>query len=520
MTTERLTVYSDRIRGTIAPEVYGHFIEHLGHCIYDGIWVGKDSSIPNIGGIRKEAVDVFRAVAAPLIRWPGGYFADCYDWRDGVGPARKRPIRFHECEADKEETNAFGTHEFMQFCELTGAKPNLCVNTATLTAQDAMNWVEYCNADGRTSFAQQRRKNGKADPWHVEYWAIGNESYWLHRPQDYVQRYLLWRKYMRRVSPGIKCIASLVEPTWNPKPFSPHNDWLQEVIAGIRENMELASLHLYSGCGTADTFTTQEYWGELAQIDQRNRLRIESFLGSIDSIVGSQHVKLALDEWGLWHAGATMTNNCEQPCTHRDALFAARYFHLLQRYPGRIGLATIAQSVGVLHALLRTDGPRTYRTPTFYVFEMFKGHQGGHAVESLHTTPQMAIESPETVLTTDKSLDVVTASVSLSPDRQQMLITFTNADLEKAFTYDIDVVGSLVPASGTSRVLTADPRAQNTFEEPERVKARKHPVVFSDGRLSVQLPPCSIVSICLAGTENEIHAPTKKSSERRETRRR
>jgi len=518
MAAERLTIYSDSARGTIAPEVYGHFIEHLGHCIYDGIWVGADSAIPNIDGIRKEAIDVFRAVDAPLIRWPGGSFADRYDWRDGIGAPDSRPIRFNVCQPNREETNAFGTHEFMRLCELTGAKPNLCVNTATLTAQDAMNWVEYCMADGRTSFAQERRKNGRTAPWQVDYWAIGNESYWLHRPQDYVQRYLLWRQFMRQVSREIKCIASLVEPTWHPEPFSPHDDWLQEVVAGIRNHMELASLHLYSGCGRGDTFTTQEYWELLAQIDQRNRLRIESFLGSIDAIVGDQQVRLALDEWGLWHPGARMTNNCEQPCTHRDALFAARYFHLLQRYPGRIALATIAQSVDVLHALLRTDGPRTYRTPTFHVFEMFKGHQGGQAVETLHTTPRREIEGretvpisdefsivpttsgrrgDETVLTNDKSLDIVTASASLSGDRKQMLITFTNADLEKSYTYDAEIVGSFLPASGVARVLAADPRAQNTFAEPENVTARRHSVSVSDGRVSVELPPCSVVSVAL-----------------------
>ena len=497
MSNETLSILSDSTLGVIAPEVYGHFIEQLAHCIYDGIWVGTDSDIPNIDGIRKETVDVFRAVSAPLIRWPGGYFADCYDWRDGVGPAEKRPVRFQETEPNKEEPNTFGTHEFMRLCELTGAAPNLCVNTATLTAQDAMNWVEYCNHDGATSYAQLRRKNGRSKPWGVKYWAIGNESYWLHRPQDYVQRYLLWRNFMRRIDPDIQCIASLVEPTWHPKPFSPHNDWLQEVIAGIRDNMELASLHLYSTSGNGETFSTDEYWDGLAQIDQRNRLRIESFLGSVDAIVGKQSVKLALDEWGLWHPGVSMKDNYEQVCTHRDAIFAARYFDLLQRYPRRIGLATVAQSVNVLHALLRTDGPRTYRTPTFHVFEMFKGHQGGQSLECLYTSPKREIERLETVVTADKSLEVITVSASLSQDEKEMLITFTNADLEKSYAYNIEVVGSFVPASGHSYILAADPRAQNTFEEPEHVKKRKHSVTISDGAISLRLPPCSVVSVSL-----------------------
>lgn len=493
--TERATIYTDREHGVIAPEVYGHFIEHLGHCIYDGIWVGKKSKIPNMDGIRQEAVEVFKAVRAPVIRWPGGYFADCYDWRDGIGPLDQRQIRFHECEPDQEEPNQFGTHEFMQFCELTGAKPNLCVNTAALSAQDAMNWVEYCNHDGQTSYANLRRKNGRADPWKVEYWAIGNESYSLHRPQDYVQKYLLWRKYMQRIDNRIKCIASLVEPTWHPKPFAPQNDWLEAVIGGIRENMELASLHLYSGAGSGDEFNEAEYWNSLAQIDQRNRIRIESFLGAIDSISGDQRVKLALDEWGLWHPGATMHNNCEQPCTHRDAIFAARYFHLLQRYPDRIGLAAIAQTVNVLHALLRTDGPRSYRTPTFHVFEMFKNHQGGKALDLIHSTPQAEIDK-NLVLTAKTRLDMITFSASIRD--KEMLVTMTNADLRNTRRYAIDLTGQFQPSSGQARVLLADPHAQNTFEKPDQVKPREQKFSLNDSKITIELPPCSITALKLS----------------------
>lgn len=494
--SERITIYADRIRGIIAPEVYGHFIEHLGRCIYDGIWVGKDSKIPNVEGIRKEAIEVFRAVSAPVIRWPGGYFADCYDWRDGIGSPEKRPLRFHECEPGKEESNQFGTHEFMRFCELVGAQPNLCVNTATLTAQDAMNWVEYCNYDGRTSYAQLRRENGREAPWNVKYWAIGNESYFLHRSQDYVQRYLLWRKCMRRIDPEIQCIACLIEPTFHPELFALHTDWLQEVIAGIRDNMEMASLHLYSGTsGKAEEFSTSEYWEELAQIDQRNRLRIESFLGAIDAIVGNQNVKLALDEWGLWRVGVTPANNVEQACTYRDALFAARYFHLLQDYPRRIGLATIAQSVNVCHALLRTEGEKSYRTPTHHVFEMFKGHQGGQALKLVCSTPRKEIESKATILTQDTSLDVVTASASLSEDGQQMLVTFTNADLERSYTYDLEIFGDFSPFIASCRVLAADPHAENTFDDPDRVKPKDQIVEISKPGVTLELPPCSVVAL-------------------------
>ena len=504
MSNQRLIILKDRTLGTIAPEVYGHFIEHLGHCIYDGVWVGTNSNIPNIDGIRRETVDVLRAVSAPLIRWPGGYFADCYDWHDGIGPVARRTVRFQETEPNSEEPNCFGTHEFMHLCELTGAAPNLCVNTATLTAQDAMNWVEYCNHSGSTSYAERRRKNGQKKPWGVVYWAIGNESYCLHQPQDYVQNYLLWRKYMRRVDPKIKFIASLIEPkirSVDQQPFFYNCDWLQEVIAGIRENMEMASLHLYTYTYSGANFSIDEYWDDLAKIEQRNKLRIESFLGSIDTIVGDQRVRLALDEWGLWHPGTEMMNDCNQACTHRDAIFAARYFHLLQRYPSRIGMATIAQTVNVLHALLRTDGERSYRTPTFYVFEMFKDHQGGTALEFVHTSPRRKIIDSDILMTEDKYIDYITVSVSLSQDGKQMLITFTNADLDDSYQYDIEIHGEFVPCSTSVSVLAANPHDQNTYTEPEKVKTLMSSISITTGTVSIRLPPSSVVALSLTKAE-------------------
>jgi alpha-N-arabinofuranosidase len=496
---EKLIVYSDQTRGRIAPEVYGHFIEHLGHFIYDGIWVGRDSKIPNIDGIREEAVAVLRSVSAPLIRWPGGFFADCYDWRDGVGPQENRPVRYLEHQDGDIEPNAFGTHEFMRLCELTGAEPNLCVNTATLTAQDAMDWVEYCNGEAESAITGLRRENGRKEPWKVNYWAIGNEAYWRHRPQDYVQRYLLWRKYMLRVDKDLRIIASLIEPTWRPEPFSPHEDCLQEVVCGIRGNMEMASLHLYSEGGSGGEFTVDEYWDLLAQVDQRNRLRIESLLGVIDAVVGDQRISLALDEWGIWHPEGWKTKSLEQPCTHRDAIFAARYFHLLQSYPRRIALATIAQSVNVLHALLRTDGADSYRTPTYHVFEMFKGHQGGEALECLHTRPRREIRSAATRMRKDALMDLVTVSASKSQQSGKMLITLTNADPEETFAYDVELVGRFTAISASARVLAAEPQDANTFTEPDRVQARNLAVDLSENRVRVRLPPCSVTALAVKG---------------------
>jgi alpha-N-arabinofuranosidase len=490
-----MTIYADRTQGKIAREMYGHFIEHFGHCIYDGIWVGKKSSIPNINGVRKEAIDVLKAVNAPLIRWPGGYFADCYNWQDGIGPAENRPVRFHECETDKKETNQFGTHEFLDMCEMIGAEPNICVNTAFLSAIDAGNWVEYCNAEGGTSFADLRRKNGREKPWKTKYWAIGNESYYLHTPEDYIQNYLLWRRFLRRIDPEVKCIAG-VDRNWGGEKFCDSGSRrFHEVLEGIGNDMELASLHIYCGAGiSGDQFTDEEYWRTMVEIEQRNRFLIESFMGAIDSVVGNHKVKLALDEWGIWHVGSDIANGCEQVCTQRDAVFTARYFHMLHDYADRVGLATVAQSVNVLHALLKTDGPRSYRTPAFHVFEMFKGHQGADVLQMVHTSPTFEFDK-KNVCRDDNKIDKVSASATKSANTGEILLTMTNADLEKSYDYEIDLVGKSEIKNVEGSILVADPRASNTFEKPDEIKSRKHNVVLANGRIRVTIPACSVIAV-------------------------
>jgi alpha-N-arabinofuranosidase len=498
--TQHIVIDTSSQAGTISPETYGHFIEHLGRCIYDGIWVGEDSSIPNVEGFRQEAVDVFRAVNAPLIRWPGGYFADCYNWRDGIGHRETRPCRFHNFEPAFQEPNQMGTHEFLRFCELVGAAPNICVNTATLGPQEAMDWVEYCNHDGASSMASLRRQNGRAKPWGVKYWAIGNECYYMHRSQAYVDRYLLWRAHMRRVDESIQCIASLMEPCCRTF-MARTSDWLPEVISGIHEHMELASLHVYTLAGPGEGFDADQYWNALVQIDHKNRHRIEAFLGAIDAVVGRPKIKLALDEWGLWHTRATMSNNCEQPCTQRDAIFAARYFHMLHGLADRIGLATVAQGVNVLQAMLRTDGPRSYRTPTFHVFEMFKAHQGGKVLSALVSSGRKEIPPSlkEHRFFDRGELSVVTASATLSPDGQSILLSATNADLEKSFDYEVRFVGELKPRGTINcRILADDPHAQNSYDQPDRVQPRQAKASLDKaGTVKVTLPPCSIATLSI-----------------------
>ena len=457
--SEQLHILSDHSKGRIAPAVYGHFIEHFGQCIYDGIWMGPNSDIPNIDGIREESVDMLRDISAPLIRWPGGFWADSYDWRDGIGPPENRPQRFNRRQPNNVESNAFGTHEFMRLCELAGAEPNLCVNVGTLPPRDAIDWLEYCNHPGDTSLTRMREQNGAEKPWKVKYWAVGNKAYLRQKPADAVQAYLVRRKYMKWTDPTIKCVAPLIRPHFRPSPFARDGDWLLDVASGIRGDMELASCHLYADWGSADEFTMDQYWNLLADVDQRGRMLIECFLGAVDSVVGSQRVELALDEWGIWHPEGRVSRYRDQPCPHRDAMFTARFFHLLQSFPERIGMATVAQTFNVIHALLRTDGEKTFRTPACHVFEMFKGHQGGEALEINHTRPRRELTDPRFSGIVDPTFDVVSVSASLFPDGERMLATFTNADPETSFDYAVRVIGDFVPASASAEALAAEPHA-------------------------------------------------------------
>lgn len=508
--------------GTIAPEIYGHFVEHLGAVVYDGIWVGEDSKIPNIGGIRRSLVEALKKVQPGVIRYPGGCFADSYNWRDGIGDRSKRPKRtnFWSGNASKEvpldstsriEPNWFGTNEFLRFCKLTGSKPYLAANLRGLPAHDFWEWVEYCNSPaGTTSMAEIREKgsSGSRDPFRVEYWGIGNESWGCGGnllPDEYAQEYRRFTAAVPGYDVPLKFIgagASSDDLNWTRGFFSK----MREKGENIFNSMYGWGVHHYSwnvsggrtgdwdaGKGDAVSFSTEQYFELLAAAD-----RIEDFLVKHWTIMGEydtrHRVKIAVDEWGAWHRpGSELKPEhiLGQQNTMRDALVAAISLDVFNRHADKVCMANIAQLVNCLQSLFLADGDRFIVTPTYHVFDMFTPHQGARSLRTEFRSPEASYER------NGKPAALKGLSGSASVNGKQITLTVSNPHLSEARETEISVRGAR-PASAAATVLSSgEVRARNTFEEPENVRPRKAPVLVSGDSVLFTFPPASVTAMTI-----------------------
>lgn len=489
----QIKVYFNQIGNAIDRNIYGQFIEHLWTCIYDGIWVGPDSSIPNEDGIRLDTVEALAAIMPPIVRWPGGAYADMFDWRDSIGPRHLRPVRTNPNQPKREETNQFGLSEFMRFCHMIGASPYLCVNTAFLRPSEVRDWVEYCNLNGNTYWAKLRRQHGQEHPYKVHYWGIGNESYWLHSAHEYLQRYRLWKMFMKDTDPTIEIISSGLEPNWHPDPWG-RDDWGTYFIKEIRGDMDQYSIHLYFTVGDGANFSDVEYYRLFVELFHRLPRSIRATLGLLDAHSTSpKKVKLAIDEWGIWHPGHPMSGNMTQPCTLRDALFVAAFFHICHQYPTRIGIATIAQSINVCSSLILTNREKFCLTPTYHVFDMFKEHQGAQILNVV-TTNVETITSDQAGMHEDGEAmpPMLSISATLSKDKKKATISFINFHLVNSISAKLDLKGAR-PMKGISKILTASTvKDQNTFDSPNHVKIVAKPINITGTSIECKFPPHSI----------------------------
>ncbi|MGC2170464.1 MAG: alpha-L-arabinofuranosidase C-terminal domain-containing protein, partial [Candidatus Sulfotelmatobacter sp.] len=403
----RIEVSLEEISGTISPNIYGHFIEHIGGVIYDGVWVGENSRVQNIGGIRKALVEEMRKIKAPVVRYPGGCFADSYDWRDGVGPADKRPRRTNFwIEADSSsapanhryESNRFGTDEFMSFCKLIGCQPYLAANVRSLSAEVFYRWVEYCNSPaGSTTLADARAASGSAEPYNVRYWGVGNEAWGCggnFTAQEYATEFRRYTAWLPQYGFPLSLIAS--------GPDSEDWQWTRGFFEQIaRKDKDLFSsifgwaLHYYSwnlsrgrtedwdaGKGDALHFDVQD-WYEVLHEGYRLDSLIEGhwqIMGEFDS---AHRVKLVVDEWGPWYRpGSQLTPDdfLEQTPTLRDAVFSAMTLDIFNRHPEKVALASPAQLINCLNSLYLAHEDKFCVTPVGHVFAMYSAHQAGQAV--------------------------------------------------------------------------------------------------------------------------------------------
>jgi len=486
-----LIVSADGTGHRINRNIYGHFAEHLGRCVDEGIWVGQESPIPNTRGMRDDVIQALRRLKIPVLRWPGGCFADEYHWRDGVGPRAERPSMVNTHWGGVTETNAFGTHEFLDFCALIGAQPYICGNVGSGAVREMQEWVEYITHDGRSPMADLRRRNGHAAPWALPYFGVGNENWGCGgsmRPEYYADLYRRYATYVRNFGANkvfkIACGANADDYRWT-----------EVLMREAAAHMDGLSLHYYTvpgpsweAKGSATQFGEEEWAATLAKC-----LRMDELItrhGTImDRYDPQKRVALIVDEWGTWYDVEPGTNPgfLYQQNTLRDALVAGLTLNVLNSHCDRVRMANIAQTVNVLQAMALTDGPRMVTTPTYHVFEMYAAH---HDATLLPTLVQGGSYEAS-----GYTLAQVSASASRSDDGR-IHLTLCNTDPH----HEADTLCTLhgvVAQSVAGRALTASAmNARNTFDQPNQVTPQEFTgITITAAGPRLTLPPMSVVAL-------------------------
>jgi len=498
-----LAVAADQPGPKISRHIFGQFAEHLGSCVYPSIWVGEDSPIPNVRGIRRDVVDALRAIRMPNIRWPGGCFADAYHWRNGIGPRAGRP-RMRNDTWGQVETNAFGTHEFLDFCAQAGTEPVICGNVGTGTVQEMRDWVEYLNAPTGAGLADERAAHGHPEPYGVRYWGVGNESWGcggLMRAEYYADEF---RRYANALGNYEK--SALFRIATGPGLDDYHwTEVMMRECSAPRFNpgvMDGLSLHYYMNGGVppasspqkllATAFTPDEWRTVMAHgwfIDEL----ITRHSAIMDRHDPAKRVKLIVDEWGSWYAPdpGPRPSLFFQQQTIRDALLSALTFDAFIRHAERVHMANAAQVANVLHSVLLTFGEHTVRTPTWHAFHLYVPHQDAQ---------RLPVSGEVPVLTHD-GLPYPRVSVTASRANDgAVTVTLANTDPADAVDLDLSLTGLASAAKPSARILTASALTDcNTPDAPDRVATRAWPEFrFANGRFRATLPPASLAAVTFA----------------------
>ena len=467
--------------GAIRPELHGHFAEHLGSCIYGGLWVGKNSKIPNINGYRKAAVDYLKGLI-PVLRWPGGCFADDYHWRDGIGAAAKRPKRVNLHWGMYPEDDSFGTHEFIGLCRAIGAEPYLAGNLGSGTPAEMREWMEYCNYPKGSSLSDERAANGSPEPFRVKYWGVGNENWGCGgnmTGDEYATAYRRFSTYLRPFG-DVNPFLIACGPNGN------NREWTEKFWGNMRggRRPDGFAMHYYSNGreNTASKFTVENMQQQFASFPLIEKAIIEQreLLDKLAPPRGrgpGQPVGLLLDEWGVWDRmdpeEEKKYGRLFQQITIRSAVAAALGLNAIHRQAGKLVMTNIAQIVNVLHSLLLTDEDKCVRTTTYWVYEMTKPHLGQSSV---------AVEARD-------------VSVSASRKEKDVTLTLVNPAHDQTYTVACSLNGGSA-AAATARILhDSDLNAANTFETPNRIMPQPLKVDAQGGTVKVELPPLSIASV-------------------------
>lgn len=485
----KLIVYADSGKSTISRHIYGQFSEHLGRGIYEGIWVGENSTIQNTGGIRNDVVAALKKIKVPNLRWPGGCFADEYHWMDGIGPRAERPTMINTHWGGVTEDNSFGTHEFLDLCEQLGTEPYICGNVGSGSVEEMSKWVEYITFDGKSPMADLRRKNGRDKPWKVSYWGVGNENWGCGgnmTAEYYADQYKRYATYCRNYGENRLFKIAGGANSWD-------FNWTEVLMKNVnRWQMKGLSLHYYTVDGSwekmksATTFDEGEYFDLI-----RKSLEMDSLLTGhtkvMDKYDPENYIAFVVDEWGAWHEkepGST-PGFLYQQNTLRDAFVAALTLNIFHEHCNRVKIANIAQTVNVLQAMILTDKEKMILTPTYHVFDLYKVHQ-----DALFLPSDLKAGDYEH---NGQTISALSASCSKAQDGS-INLSIVNVHPHKNIALECELRG--VRASRISgKILTASQlNSHNTFDQPDNVIITDfNKASLKNNVLKVEMPAKSIV---------------------------
>lgn len=475
----------------INKNIYGHFAEHLGKCIYGGFFVGDTSKIPNTNGVRNDIIKALKELKIPNLRWPGGCFADTYHWKDGIGPKENRPTIVNQWWGGVTEDNSFGTHDFLNMCELLETEPYLAGNLATGTVQEMADWVQYVNFAGKSPMSDLRVKNGRKEPWKVKIWGVGNEAWGCGgnmTAEYYTGEYRKYATFMSdwTNSGGLMRVASGAN--------SGDYNWTETIMKNIPGNMlGGVALHHYSVInwdkkGDAVDFSEELYFKTMQQALKMEEL-VTKHSAIMDKYDPKKNIALVVDEWGGWYEVEKGSNPgfLYQQNTMRDAVLAGATLNIFNNHADRVRMANLAQCVNVLQAVILTDKTKMLLTPTYHIMQMYNVHQDAKLLP-------LTINSP---LYTFNGETLPALSVSASKDKKGLVhISLVNIDSKKANTVEIDL--NELGIKSVSGMIVASSKLQdhNTFENPTKIQ----PVVFKGfqikkGKLEVVIPPFSVITL-------------------------
>jgi alpha-L-arabinofuranosidase len=489
---DTLTIHARDTIGTIRPELHGHFLEHLGTATYGGIWVGRDSAIPNIDGLRRDAMEYLRELAIPVLRWPGGCFADNYHWRNGIGPAASRPRTVNHTWGGTIEDNGFGTHEFIQLCTLIGARPYLAANMGSGSPAEVRDWVEYCNYPAGSTLAGERITNGSPDPFNVTFWGVGNESWACGghmSAEEYAALYARFATFIPTCG-GTAPYLIAVGPNNN------DTDWTRRFFGALGRDRLYAppihgfAMHFYSwGTKAATTYSPEAIREQLASFDAMEHAIVEqrACLDALTPPLGRGHIDLLVDEWGTWDLSELHVEREHgrfwQQNTIKDAVAAALGLNVFHRHADKLGMCNLAQIVNVLHASLLTSGAACVRTPTYHALAMMKDHRNRTAIHV------------GTSLTPAREL-----SPSASRDERSIVVTLAHPDPLSTRTVRL-VFDGTTPTAVRARIIAHDDHnACNSFEHPDTVTPRALETELNADGITLTMPPLSVVHLNIAAS--------------------